>query len=116
MIELGMNEFMKNIRFPIPTRFKSELCFFFVFGPDSEGDINVTLRLNTACDQNTYRWVYANVNSCDMTDLKAFFKPLVLLYDELQHLEFSWKKQEKYYADGKYIKRGVLNTMPVADK
>ena len=106
---------MDFLKFPISKTYKKFECFFRVYDPDYEGNINITLRLNTVNDNKTYRWVYSNVQRLNGTSREEFFKPLVDLDDELHHLRYTREGQEPQFANGKYIKCGVLYAIPIFD-
>lgn len=102
-------------KIPIPKVLNKFECYFHIYDTDETGNINITLRLNTINDSNTYRWTYSNVNEHKYVDENTFFKPLLDLYGELQHLEYAWESQEDKYINGKYIKGGLLYAMAVFD-
>lgn len=106
---------MIKIKFPISMTYKKYECFFKIYQPDSEGDINITLKMNTINDSKTYRWVYGNVKDFNVVGSDSFFKSLVEFNDELRHLSFVWEGQPNCYANGKYIKGSMLYCIPIYD-
>lgn len=106
---------MNRVEFPISQQYKKFECFFRAYDPDSQGNINITLRMNTVNDTKTYRWAYGNIKDYEEVGSEAFFKPLIELDDELRHLAFVWEGQDHRYSNGKYIKASKLYAMPVFD-
>lgn len=106
---------MRKIQFPIPMQYKKYECFFRIYQPDSNGDINITLRMNTINDTKTYHWVYGNIRDFDEVGSAGFFQSLIEFDDELRHLSFAWEGQDHRYSNGKYIKGSILYSIPIYD-
>lgn len=106
---------MRKIQFPIHMQYKKYECFFRIYQPDSNGDINITLRMNTINDAKNYRWVYGNIKDFDEVGSAGFFQPLIEFDDELRHLSFAWEGQDPRYSNGKYIKGSILYSIPIYD-
>lgn len=95
----------KTINYPFESEYKKFECYFRIYKPDNNGDINITLRLNVINDKNTYRWTYGNIKDYNVVGEDAFFEPLKVLLNELYKLKYCWE-----WEGGQENKRYILGS------